>query len=74
VQKGTIRCRSLVPDLRGLGGLGGRNMYNLVGVIVCVPKIISPGGRDGATGIGLGYQYDYGARNGFHMAVKGRLC
>lgn len=34
MQKGTIWCRFLAPDLRGLGGLGGRNMYNMVGVMV----------------------------------------
>ena len=33
---------------------------------------LSPEGRDGATGIRSGYQYGYGARNGSHMAVKGR--
>jgi len=65
VQK--ARCRSLVPDLRGLGGLGGWNMYN---VVVSDRKILSLEGRDGVTCVGLGYQCDQDACYGFYMVVR----
>jgi len=69
VQKGKVWCRSLVPDLRGPGGFGELNVYNVVGVIVSA-RSLSPEGRDGVTSIWSGCEAHYG----FYTVVKERAC